>query len=59
MIVSGIDGFDLGDGWILFHIVLEDCEAANIVGVVDLFVLKLRSRLKISSVAEDKNPQDS
>lgn len=38
---------------------LEDCEAANIVGAVELFVLKLRSRLKDSSVAEDKNPRDS
>ena len=38
---------------------LEDCEAANIVGAVELFVLKLRARLKDSSVAKDKNPQDS
>jgi hypothetical protein len=56
MIVSGVDGFDQGDGWICFISFLEDCEAANIVGAVELFVLKLRSRLKDSSVAEGKNP---
>jgi hypothetical protein len=38
---------------------VEDCDAANIVGAVELFVSKLRSRLKDSSVAEDKDPQDS
>ena len=36
MIVSGVDGFDPGDGWILLHI----------ASAVELFVLKLRSRLK-------------